>query len=141
MTLNEIPKDWAICPNGKCPMADTCLRHEAYQAVAGRTDVWSSVLPEALQADGTCQRYRETKLLTIARGFKGICDMLHSRDASHEVRIALTDYFGSRGSYYRARDGVRPLSPDDQQYIRDLVARYGYTEGVEFDGYEHSYNF
>ena len=47
MTLNEIPKDWAICPNGKCPMADTCLRHEAYQAVAGRTDVWSSVLPEA----------------------------------------------------------------------------------------------
>ena len=141
MKIQEIPRDWAICPNEKCPRSGECLRHQAYRVTDGKTTEWYCVLPQALQGDGSCAHYKPVERVTIAWGFVGINEMLRSRDARHDVRLQLTDYFGSRGSYYRARDGVRALSPEEQQYIRDLVARYGYDKGVEFDRYEEKFDF
>ena len=76
----------------------------------------------------------------MARGFVGIYKQLKSRDARHDIRMALTDYLGSKGAYYRYRDGERLLTPAQQQWILNLLARYHVTEGVRFDEYIDTYD-
>ena len=77
----------------------------------------------------------------MARGFVGIYKQLKSRDARHDIRIALTDYFGSKGSYYRYKDGERLLNPAQQQWILNLLARHQMTVGIQFDEYIDTYDF
>ena len=59
----------------------------------------------------------------------------------HSIRIALTDYFGSKGSYYRYKDGERLLNPAQQQWILNLLARHQMTDGIQFDEYIDTYDF
>ena len=77
----------------------------------------------------------------MARGFVGIYKQLKSRDARHDIRIALTDYFGSKGSYYRYKDGERLINPKLQQEIIDIVHRYDPDAEVCFDKTFEDYDF
>ena len=64
-----------------------------------------------------------------------------SRDDIYTMRRELTDYLGSKGTYYRYKYGEKPLSPEQQQWILRLFAQHGYTEGLEFDEYIDGYDF
>lgn len=77
----------------------------------------------------------------MARGFHGIMQQVRSRDARHDIRIALTDYFGSKGSYYRYKDGERQMSPEQQQWVEALLRKNGITGELVFDEYEETYDF
>jgi hypothetical protein len=67
---------------------------------------------------------------------------VHSRDARVEIRLAITDYLGSKGTYYRYKHGERLLNPEQQQWILQLFSRYGYNaEGLSFDEYVSSYYY
>jgi len=55
--------------------------------------------------------------------------------------MELTDYLGSKGTYYRYKDGERLLSPEQQQWMAELFAKYGYDRDIRFDAYEDEYNF
>ena len=140
INFNDIPDWWALCQNADCPLSDSCLRHQALLQVPARVTKWLCVLPTAWR-NGDCQYYRKAEAVRMAQGFAGIYNSLKSRDARHDIRLALTDYFGSKGSYYRYRDGDRLLTPQQQQWIRTLLLRYGYAEGIEFDNYVITYDF
>ena len=140
INFDDIPEWWTLCQNADCPRAERCLRYLACQQAPAKVTNWKCVLPNAW-ADGACPYYREAGPVRMARGFVRIYERLKGRDARHDIRLALTDYFGSKGSYYRYRDGERLLKPDQQQWVRDLLARYGYSEGVEFDDYVVTYDY
>ena len=53
----------------------------------------------------------------------------------------MTDYLGSKGTYYRYKDGERLINPELQQWIQDLFRRYGVEEQVLFDEYFETYDF
>ena len=57
------------------------------------------------------------------------------------IRIALTNYFGSKGSYYRYRDGERVLDAEQQRWIKVLLSRYGMDGEGCFDEYLTGYDF
>lgn len=56
-------------------------------------------------------------------------------------RVALMrDYLGSKGQYYRYKLGQLKLLPEQQNYIKQLFARFGY-EDVEFEHFSDEIDF
>jgi hypothetical protein len=138
--FTDIPSWWPVCYQSDCPQAAHCLRYQACMSTSRDEAQWSCILPNA-RKNGECNYFREFKKVRMARGFAGIYKQLKSRDARHDIRIALTDYFGSKGSYYRYKDGERLLNPVQQQWILNLLARHQMTDGIQFDEYIDTYDF
>ncbi len=138
--VKEIPAWWAICQNRECKRADECLRYKAFRSMPKEVESWKCILPK-VEEDGTCRQYRKAEQTMLARGFKKMYASITSRDARHDIRMALTDYFGSKGSYYRYRDGERILNAEQQQWIIKLLSRYGMDGEGCFDEYLAGYDF
>jgi len=139
LNFSDIPSWWPLCYQSDCPQAAHCLRYSLCANGANEASKWPCVLPHA-RKNGKCDFFQEDKTVRMARGFVGIYKQLKSRDARHDIRMALTDYLGSKGAYYRYRDGERLLTPVQQQWILNLLARYHVTEGVRFDEYIDTYD-
>ena len=138
--FKEIPEWWALCPGYECPKKGECLRHQAFLQSPKELKHWKCLLPQVL-VDGDCQSYQKAEKVLMARGFHGIMNKIKSRDARHDIRIALTNRYGSKGSYYRYKDGERILSPEEQQEIVNILHRYGIEGDIAFDNYEETYDF
>ena len=52
----------------------------------------------------------------------------------------MRDYLGSKGQYYRYKLGQLKLLPEQQKYIKQLFARYGYKD-VEFEHFSDEIDF
>ena len=74
-------------------------------------------------------------------GFNLLFSQLNSRDARHDIRMALTEYFGSKGEYYRYKDGEKMLTPEQQDVIGKTFRRHGFEGDIVFDKYEERYNY
>ena len=57
------------------------------------------------------------------------------------MRKSITYYLHGVKMYYEYKRGDRPLNPEQQQTIRELVKSYGYTREVPFDRYTETYQF
>ena len=77
----------------------------------------------------------------MACGFAKLWGQLRSRDARHDIRMALTEYFGSKGSYYRHKDGERLLTPRQQEEVERIIHNNGYAGEVVFDSYSERYDY
>lgn len=75
------------------------------------------------------------------KDFQTIVDSLNSRDLRHDFRLQLTDFLGSKGAYYRHKDGERLLKPQQQMWIQDFLKEKGYEKEVVFDEYIDTYDF
>lgn len=67
----------------------------------------------------------------MAWGFDNLFAEMKVKDAP-ALRTEMRDYLGSKGQYYRYKLGQLKLLPEQQAYIKQLFARYGYKD-VEFD--------
>ena len=77
----------------------------------------------------------------MASGFSVAFKDIHDRHVSSSLRLALTGYFGSKGSYYRYKNHERSINPKMQQEIRDIVRRYAPETGQIFDRTYEDYDF
>lgn len=77
----------------------------------------------------------------MARGFSQIYSQIQSRDGRYNFRISLTDYFRSKGAYYRYKDGERMLNATQQQKIRSVLQRYAPDVEAHFDQEDMKYDF
>lgn len=140
INFNDIPDRWAVCLNDNCPKADECLRHLASKEMPQTVTRWMCVMPSALQ-DGECKYFVKEEKIRMARGFRSLFDGMSSRDARHDLRMKLSEFFGSTGSFYRCKDGKRLLTPQEQQEIMKLIEQYGYKTESVFDEYVITYEF
>lgn len=138
--FNNVPDWWPVCQNADCPQSADCLRFVACQNMPTTVTVWPCVMPGSLRAD-VCPFFVKNEKVRLARGFKKMFARVDSRDDLFTIRRKLTDYLGSKGTYYRYKDGDKILSPEQQQWILQLFGQYGYTEGLEFDEYIDGYDF
>ena len=136
----KIPDWWAVCPNEKCKVAETCLRHQACRSLMQKYKYWLCVLPQAW-GDAPCRYYQKAEKVTMASGFSVAFKDIHDRHVSSSLRLALTGYFGSKGSYYRYKNHERSINPKMQQEIRDIVRRYAPETGQIFDRTYEDYDF
>ena len=143
--FSKIPGWWAICMKADCKMAQVCLRQLAFDCLPQGTNAWKCLMPKAtapVEADGRCRFFAKNEMVKFANGFDGMMSKVNSRDGRYGIRMDLTRYFGSKGSYYRSKHGERQLSPKDQQKVLSVFAQYGYSgNDFKFDRYEDDYEF
>ncbi len=135
----DIPTGWPLCFLAQCTRKDACLRYQAGLTVPTDVETCVAVAPAVLRKSD-CPQYRKIETMRTARGFSNIFSEVKQRHAP-EMRALLTAYLGGNGTYYRYLHGERALTPEQQQWIRSLFARFGYPGDVAFDGYEERYRF
>ena len=123
-----MPEHYLLCFNDECELADSCLHRLAARSGLQRDVVVTAVNP-ALFCGKNCQYYQENKVVTIAYGMK---DSFHEVKADHfsALRKALINHFG-HGSYYLRRNGLRPITPEEQKAISKIFHKFGYE--AKFD--------
>ena len=126
-----MPEHYLLCFNNDCPLADKCLHRLAARSGRQKDEVTLAVNPVRCSGK-SCRHYKENKVVTMAYGMK---DSFHEVKADHiaSLRNTLINHFG-RGSYYLRRNGLRGITPDEQQYISSVFRNYGYE--LKFDRME-----
>ena len=138
--FDKIPERWPLCPKSDCEMAETCLRHQVYLQVPKKYKKWTCVLANAI-IDGKCSYYQKAEKVTMAQGIAAIYQNVQSREARSKIRYSLTAFLGSKGTYYRYKDGERLINPQLQQDIIDIVHQYAPDVEVGFDKTFEDYDF
>ena len=100
----------------------------------------SAVFPTAWQ-DGTCKCFREKRLVQKAWGFTHLYDHVSQRDKAEARRCVRSYFSGGCGPYYRYHHGENKLSPEQQDAIMKIIAKFGNTEGIRFDHYVEGWDF
>lgn len=134
----EVPTNWALCFNHDCNKCDSCLRYAAGSIVPRELTVSNCVLPNAILNDG-CLHYAPIQKWKYARGFSRIFEHVLKKDFTL-IRSSLTNYLRGKRYYYEYKRGEKRLSPEQQDYIRQLFSNFGYIEEC-FDLYEEAYHF
>lgn len=136
---HQVPFDWLLCYVSDCSRKEECMRYKACQWMPSGVTHHPCVLPSAA-AKKQCPHFRPVKKVRVATGFRNIFVDVKARDIA-QMRSELAAYLGSRATFYRYRKGDYLLSPSQQEWIRHLFRRYGYGEGITFDGYKDVYVF
>ena len=134
--FNQIPFDYPLCLNERCPQADGCLRQLSVASMPAEKDCWS-IIKRLATIKGDCPFFRSSRKVRYAKGFMNILDNL-PYNQRRSIIVSLIAYFGQR-TYYRSRKGERLLTPDEQQAVLNIIKRHNATTSQEFDGYEEDY--
>ena len=126
-----MPEHYLLCFNDECSMADECLRRLAARSGRQKDEVVTAVNPVS-NSGKSCRYYKPNRVATIAYGMVDSFHEVKADDIS-SLRNTLINYFG-RGSYYLRRNGLRPITPEEQQYISSVFSQYGYE--TKFDRME-----
>lgn len=124
----------ALCFNEQCGRKQECMRYMVGQQIPKDHERGLSIYPNALH-EGSCKHFREFRVIEAAYGFGDIFANVATKHAP-EMRRKMEHYLGGHGTYYRYKNGERPLSPEQQEWIRSLFESYGYDRNVEFCNYK-----
>lgn len=137
--FKQVPYNWAMCYVAECSRKDECMRYQVYlRSPKGRT-MSKCVMPNALLKN-PCPHFHPIRKMRVAVGFTNIFNEVKAKDIA-EMRKKMANYLGSTTTFYRYRKGEIQLTPWQQQWVRDMFRRYGYTGEVVFDGYKEVYIF
>lgn len=123
-----MPEHYLLCFNDECELAESCLHRLAARSGRQKEEVVTVVNP--IRCSGkNCRYYKKNIVVTMAYG---MVNSFHEVKADHiaSLRETLINHFG-RGSYYLRRNGLRGITPEEQQYITNVFRQYGYE--VKFD--------
>ena len=123
-----MPEHYLLCFNDECVLADDCLHRLAARSGRQKDEVVTAV--NSVRCSGkSCRYYKPNKMATMAYGMKGSFREVKAVHVT-PMRRALVSHFGN-GSYYLRRNGLRPITPDEQQIISSIFSNYGYE--IKFD--------
>ena len=137
--FGRVPEGFALCFSTECPLREECMRHLAGRHAPDTLTRGLSVFPNAYR-HGQCCHYRPIRPIKAARGFGDILANVRRSDYS-TMRAELVKYLGTGGTFYRYRNGERLLTPEQQEWMRQLLRRYGYEDDVQFNSYVMTYDF
>ena len=139
--ISEMPATWALCQSTECERSGECLRHLMFHQMPANRTSWPCLLPAAVQPTATCAHFVKAEKVRMAWGWCRLYGQLQGRKLQHAVRMALTNMLGSKGTYYRYRNGERPMNAAMQQMVTDRLRAAGYNGEVVFDRYGDAYDF
>ena len=137
--FSKVPGWYALCFNAGCPLHDDCLHYLAGANVPESQDTAKCVLPH-MGRDGHCRWFDKTTVVTMASGFSHLYDQVLKSDYT-SMRKNITAYLHGAKQYYQYMRGERPLTPEQQRGIQQIVRSYGYDWEVPFERYHSAYRF
>lgn len=136
----DIPMGYPLCFNSECTKKDCCMHYQARLLLPEGRHYGPAIYPTAWQ-DGTCNYFREKRLVNKAWGFTKLYHNVPQRQKA-EARQCVHAFFGrGNGPYYRAHHGELMLSPKQQEEIMKILSKFGSTDGIRFDHYVTSWDF
>ncbi|MBQ9230411.1 MAG: hypothetical protein IJ190_04425 [Prevotella sp.] len=140
LTYHDAPSGYQLCFNSNCSKAKECLHYQVALLAPPTKTAGAAIYPSAWK-DGDCQYFRTCKPVRMAYGFDNLYRHL-PRYLVSNARMRIRNFLScGMSTYYRYHHGERLMSPQLQQEILDIMARYGSTEGLTFDHYITSYDF
>lgn len=122
-----------LCVKSDCPKRDTCIRYQTYLQT-GEADEQITILnPRLLPSDGSCYRHAVSVTVQDALGFRQVLKRIPECQKK-PVYDALMAHFG-KNPYYDRRNGIHPITPEEQDYVRSVFREQDVTEENLFDGY------
>ncbi|MBQ6063093.1 MAG: hypothetical protein IJK42_03515 [Prevotella sp.] len=137
--LSFVPPMWQLCFCDGCPRHAECLRYATGQHVPEDRTWGPAIFPTAYR-NGPCRHFKAIRTVKAAYGFAPLFREVKQKDFT-PLRNKMKAYLGGHGTYYRYNRGERLLTPAQQQWILDLFARHGYTEGLAFAHYVEVIDF
>lgn len=140
LTFKDVPMGYPLCFNEACAKSASCMHFQAGLLLPKGRYYGSAIYPTAWQ-DGACKYFREKRLVQKAWGFEHLYDNV-ARQQRAEARHCVRSFFsGGNGPYYRVHHGEKMLSPEKQEAIMKIIAKFGSTEGISFDHYIEDWDF
>lgn len=88
---------------------------------------------------GPCTHFKRVRQFKAAWGLTHLYDQVRHSDV-HTLKFAVMDIVGNRTTYYRVHRGERHLTPEQQEQVKQLFAKYGYEEPT-YDHYAQEIGF
>lgn len=139
LRYGDVPYGWALCYIKECTKKEECMRYQVCNIVPVGVTKNACVLPNVLRLSD-CPHFHPIQVVRAAAGFRNIFSEVKEKHHA-SMRSEISHYLGSGGTFYRYRNGERLLMPEQQEWIKKLFLRYGYTEEVVFDEYKNVYRF
>ena len=76
-----------------------------------------------------------------AWGFTHLYDNVPQRDKAEARLCVRSSFSGGNGPYYRVHHGENMISPEKQDEILEILAKFGSTDGIRFDHYVEDWDF
>lgn len=134
----NVPSLISYCFTEQCPMKNECIHYLSSLYKSDDIKQGHAIFPNALQ-DGKCQFFAPLRVVKMAWGFANLFAEVKVKDAPR-LRSEMRDYLGSKGQYYRYKLGQLKLLPEQQVYIKQIFARFGYKD-VEFEHFSDEIDF
>ena len=130
---NDVPASWRYCFCEECDRHEDCLRFQTgWQVPEDRT--WGNAVFPTAYRRGECPHFKEIRRIHAAYGMDTLYVDVKHKDFA-DIRDKIKGYLGGHSTYYRYNRGERLLTPEQQEWILRLFARYGYTENLSFAHY------
>lgn len=131
---------YSLCFNNECADKDMCMHYQARLLMPKDRYSGQAVFPTAWE-NGKCRCFREKRLVKKAWGFTKLYNNVPQRQKAEARQCVHALFGGGNGPYYRAHHGEIMLSPQKQEEILKVLAKFGSIEGVKFDHYVIDWDF
>lgn len=136
--FREKADTYVVCYSTTCPRRDHCLRSILSRYVAADVRLVKSInlANPAMQRDD-CPEFRDDQLHLLPYGLKPLYQEM-PRAVERAVKNRLIEIY-SRKRYYEYHNGVRPLTPDVEAFLRQMLRNAGWQHEPTFLGYVEEY--
>lgn len=136
----SVPYMFAHCFQTACPKAGHCLHYLAGEHCTAEPYSISVINPRRLPGNlETCPYFSSTEKIQVAWGVKNLLANVPLQKAQR-IKKRMLNHFG-RNTYYRFYRKEMPVSPRDQNLIRQLFRQEGIPDEPEYDSYTLVYNW
>lgn len=139
LRYEDIPRNYALCPNAQCPRASHCLRHHSYTLASAHTAEHLCLMPQAWGGEA-CRHFAPSEPQTLCRGMKNMYLGLQPWQAT-ALREQLRPIFGSDRHFYRYQRGEYVVSPERQAQVAEAFRRLGLQGPPRYDHTFQAYFF
>lgn len=137
----QAPDNFSYCFKTDCASADKCLRALAARNLNREKVNLRIINPLVVNAAGeaSCPYFRNVERVHVAYGFKRALAKIELGKVK-SVRTAIKALVCQRNYYYLQR-GDKPIYPQMQKKIENILHLHGLPLPVEFDHYEWHYKW
>lgn len=133
------PDAFPVCQHAECPLASECLHQLAFTDLLPKAFILHLLNPERCTADGSCPHYRSSKPVTYARGLTKMQKQMYPDQYNQFKAICISRW--GRTPFFERRRGECPLSPAEQEFVKNALTHVGVTAELKFDSYEQNTNW
>lgn len=136
----KMPEYYTLCQNERCPKADDCLRKLCYDENLPDTASISVINPNRYPSSNEdCHFFVSKEKIRMSWGVKDFYSAL-PHDAAKAIKKELLMCFG-RTKYYRFFREELPISPSEQESIRQIFKKNGIESEPCYTHFSEEYSW